>query len=361
MEAVDGVTVAARPVRVMVVDDSAVARAVFARILGGCPDVQLVGQAAGAPQAIAMLATQPADVILLDLEMPRRNGLDALPELLQRAAPARVLVVSSSCEAGGEATVRALRLGAADTLPKPDGFLFATEFAERLVVRVRRLAQPSDPPVPVPVPAPVMAPGRASLPAGAPAVVGIAASTGGVPALAALLGALPPPFSAPILVTQHLPAAFTPFFAKQLREASGRPVRVAATGMQPQRGEILLAPGDAHLTLARTGSVTHVRLLDGRSASGCLPSADPMLQSLARLYGPAAVAVILSGMGRDGAEGAAALVAEGGAVAVQDQASSVVWGMPGSVARRGLAGAVLPPAALARWLAEPEQDAGRWS
>jgi two-component system chemotaxis response regulator CheB len=346
----------------MVVDDSAVARAVFARILETCPELVLVGQAAGAAQALAMLATQPADVILLDIAMPRQNGLDALPALLARAAPARVLVVSSSCGAGDEETVRALRLGAADTLPKPDGFLFASDFAHQLIERVRRLG-PAGEPVTLPA---VATADRTLVPlctsrTAAPEVVGIAASTGGVHALITLLGALPVGFTAPILVTQHLPAAFTAYFASQLREASGRPVRVAAAGLQPSRGEILLAPGDAHLTLVRTGEAIRVRLLDGRSASGCLPSADPMLLSLARLYGPAAAALILSGMGRDGAEGAAALVEAGGLVAVQDQVSSVVWGMPGSVARRGLAAVTLPPAGLARWLAELGSGAARWN
>jgi two-component system chemotaxis response regulator CheB len=355
MAAVGCVTAASRPIRVMVVDDSAVARAVFARILEGCPDIALVGQAAGAPQAVSMLATQPVDVILLDLEMPRQSGLDALPDLLARAAPARVLVVSSSCDAGGEATMRALRLGAADTLPKPDGFLFASDFAARLVDRVRRLVQPGEGGLATTLP-----PCRAPAASTTPEVVGVAASTGGVHALTMLLGALPPSFTAPILVTQHLPATFTPFFAKQLNEASGRPVRIAANGLQPVRGEIMLAPGDAHLTLVRRSGAVHVRLAEGRSPSGHLPSADPMLASLAQVHGPDAAALVLSGMGRDGAEGAAALAAAGGAVAVQDRASSVVWGMPGAVARRGLAAATLPPAKLARWLAERGTGAGRW-
>lgn len=342
-----------RPIRVMAVDDSAVARAVYARILAAHGDLQLVAQAAGARQAASSLDEMAVDVILLDLEMPQMGGLQALPDLLARAGRARVLVVSSSCGTGAEATVNALRLGAADTLTKPDGYLFAGAFGDALVERIRRLGRPLIEPGACPEALPAVRPVSA-----VPEMVGIAASTGGVHALTRFLGALSPAFSAPLLVTQHLPAAFTPFFATQLREASGRPVRIAASGLQPQAGEILLAPGDAHLTLARTGSVTHVRLEGGRSASGCLPSADPMLLSLARLYGPAAVAIILSGMGRDGAEGAAALVAAGGQLAAQDQASSVVWGMPGTVVRRGLARAVLPPDGLAGWLTQDSDKKG---
>ncbi len=173
----------------------------------------------------------------------------------------------------------------------------------------------------------------------------------GVHALSEFFAALPRDFATPILVTQHLPAPFMPFFADQLQEMTGRPARVAAPGMQPNPGEILLAPGDAHLTLVRTGRVVHVRLERGRAASGCLPSVDPMLASIGRLFGAAALGVVLSGMGRDGATGAEQLVKAGGAVLVQDAATSVVWGMPGVIANAGIAHAVAPPAELARRVA----------
>lgn len=352
-----------QPIRVLIIDDSAVARAIFTRILQPCVDLLVVGEAASAPQAIRMLADLAVDVILLDLELPQIGGLDALPDLLARARSARVLVVSSSCGEGAEAGVRALRLGAADTLPKPDGRLLANEFATALVERVRRLGSSDRPAAAGPlVPMPTStAPSPPSAMPDVPEAIGIAASTGGVHALIQLLAALPDEMSVPLCITQHLPPSFIEPFAGQLAEASGRTVRVAAAGMQPRPGEILLAPGDRHLTLVRTGEV-HVRLEQGRSASGCLPSADPMFRALAQLYGARAVGVVLSGMGRDGAEGAAAIVEAGGHVIAQDQATSVVWGMPGTVARRGLARAVLPPVGLAGWLARLGRgEAQSWS
>jgi len=333
-----------RPARVLLVDDSAVMRAILARTLAERPGIVVAGQAASAAQAVGCLRAEAVDVVLLDLEMPGVDGLSALPLLLAEGRGARVLVVSSACTAGADATVRALRLGAADTLPKPSNRAEQARFPDLLAERVRRLAAPRTPVCSVRPP--TVAPKQP------PAAVGIAASTGGVHALGELLAALPADFRSPLLVTQHLPAAFIAFFVRQLAEATGRPARIAETGQVPQPGEILVAPGDAHLTLARTGGLAHVRLDRSPAASGCCPSADPMLSSLAEVHGAAAAGVVLSGMGRDGAAGARALAAAGGAILAQDAATSVVWGMPGTVARAGLAQAVLPPRGIAGVLAE---------
>lgn len=344
------------PLRVLIVDDSAVARTVLARMLAAHDDIQVVGQAGSAAAALTILAHAAIDIILLDLEMPEVGGLAALPDLIAQSGGARVLIVSSACADGAAATLEALSRGAVDTLLKPGAAAFAGRFAEELADRLRRIAKS----------------GKAGLTNGAasadrarlgsrsttgPAVprrlecLAIGASTGGVHALSEFFAQLPRGFVAPILVTQHLPPPFMPFFADQLHTMTGRPTRVAEPGMLPAPGEILLAPGHAHLTLVRTGSVIHVRLDEGRVPSGCRPSVDPMFESIGRVFGPGAVGVVLSGMGRDGARGAEALVGSGGAVLAQDAATSVVWGMPGAIANAGLARMVAPPSELARCVA----------
>jgi two-component system chemotaxis response regulator CheB len=171
----------------------------------------------------------------------------------------------------------------------------------------------------------------------------IGASTGGVHALAGLFGTLPKALGIPIFVTQHLPSAFMPYFARQLGAVSGRETLLAAEGMRAEPDRILIAPGDAHMAFKSQAGCLIVRLDLTRAASGCMPSVDPMFASLAQEVGDRALGVVLTGMGRDGAQGAARIVAAGGAILAQDEASSAVWGMPRAVAEAGLASAVLPP------------------
>jgi two-component system chemotaxis response regulator CheB len=196
--------------------------------------------------------------------------------------------------------------------------------------------------------------------AGPIACLGIGASTGGLHALSAFFGALPAGFTAPVLVTQHLPASFMPYFAAQLRDIAGRPTVVAQEGAPLRRGEILVAPGDAHIRLIRSGADVRIRLDRAPVANGCFPSVDPMFEAMAAIYGPTAVGVVLSGMGSDGSAGAAVLAEAGGEILAQDQESSVVWGMPGVVATAGLASAVLPPGRIARYIAARRED-GPWN
>lgn len=340
------------PIRVLIVDDSVVARTVLARMLTERPGFEIVAEASGGAVALNILGDTRVDVILLDLEMPGGGGLAVLPELIARGRGARVLIVSSAGARGGVSTMAALRLGAADTLFKPLA-PFSGSFGDDLADCIRRLASPvSSEPADA-------AASIAGTSARHVACVGIGASTGGVHALSSFFSALPSDFSAPILITQHLPVPFMPYFAAQLRDMTGRPARIAGPGMEPAEGELLLAPGDAHLTVDRVGSLVHVRLQRRRAASGCLPSVDPMLESMARTYGLGAVGVVLSGMGRDGAAGAEAVIEAGGTMVVQDAASSVVWGMPGVIAGAGLAHAVLPPDAIARRLGEWSAGAAR--
>jgi len=235
---------------------------------------------------------------------------------------------------------------------KPSAVAMSTQFAAQLLDRLDRLTTRAVPPPPPPVPV-IQRPAPPVLSSGdAWDIVAIGASTGGIHALGHLLRQLPAAFRAPILVTQHLPGSFMPYFAAQLALLSGRPCEVAADRMRVRPGRIVVAPGDAHIRLVSIGEgEAAIRLSHDPAASGCLPSVDPMFASLAEVFGDRALAVVLSGMGRDGAEGAARVAAAGGTVIVQDQSSSVIWGMPGAVAAAGHADAVLPPDALGRLVA----------
>jgi len=337
-------------IRLLIVDDSAVARAVLARMIAQDPVLEIVDAVPSAADALERLAHERVDVILLDLEMPGRTGIAALPDLIAMSRGARVLVVSALAEEGAAASIEALALGAADTLAKPGKGSFGGRFAQILCERLVRLGRAGAVPLPDRTVAreEAMRPlTRAPAEAGAIDCLAIGGSTGGVHALFELLRALPTAFGAPILVTQHLPAAFMPFFADQLQANCGRKAVVARDGMALQGGRLHIAPGDAHLCVERHGGRAIIHLSRRRVESGCLPSVDPMFDSVAAVFGARAVGVVLSGMGRDGALGAEALAAEGADILVQTIDSSVVWGMPGSVAKAGLATATLAPAGIA--------------
>lgn len=328
----------------LIVDDSAVARAVLARMTEDGGQFEVAGTVANIGDALAFLGDERIDLILLDLEMPGIDGLTGLPDLVATGGDARVLVVSSSCDQGAATTVQALALGAADTLVKPGGAGFAGRFAEVLRERMIRLTERR----PEPIPSRIVerpAIGRFD-------IVAIGASTGGIHALSALLRVVPRTFDRPILITQHLPASFSPYFAAQMAVLGNRPCDVAGDRMRLHPGRIVVAPGDAHIVAVSLGdSGCALRLSREPVANGNMPSVDPMLSSLADVYGPRLLAVVLSGMGRDGLEGAEAVRRAGGTVVVQDEASSVVWGMPGAVAGAGHADAVMPPEAIGEMIA----------
>ena len=336
-----------RRIRLMIVDDSMVARAVLSRMVESDPAFEIAAVAGTAEDAVEALHQVRVDVIILDLEMPGAGGLTSIPRIIRAAAGAKVMIVSSLAEEGTEETVAALALGAADTLPKPGTGRFNGRFSEILLSKLKALGYATA----IDFPPPLVAPGRAvplrPMPGDPIDVLAIGASTGGIHALGVLFQALPDRIGVPIMVTQHLPAPFMPVFARQLGDAARRQVVVAENGMHLLSDRIILAPGDAHLTVDCSADTPVVRLLDGRSASGCMPSVDPMFSSLAAAFGRGALGVVLTGMGRDGVEGAARLVASGGSILAQDEASCAVWGMPRAVLEAGLASAALPPEKLA--------------
>jgi two-component system chemotaxis response regulator CheB len=330
----------------MIVDDSAIARAVLSRMLSIYPEFEVVALAANAEEALDVLKRLTLDIVVLDVEMPSITGLEALPEILQLGKGARVLIVSSHCEDGAQATIEALALGATDTLPKPGTGNFAGKFSEILAERLRRIGPP-DRGVGNPGPTDQAAIKLRPMPDGRLGCLALGASTGGLHALDEFLHALPEKIGAPILVTQHLPSVFMASLARQLEAASGRTSVVVEEGMRLVADRIHIAPGDAHLALSRVGSGVSVKLDRSKVSSGCLPSVDPMFHSVGEIYAKAGLGVVLSGMGRDGLAGSVSLVERGGAIFVQNRETCAVWGMPRAVAEAGLASAMLAPAELA--------------
>lgn len=340
----------------MLVDDSVIARAVLSRMIESDPEFEIVAVAGTAEHAIDALQTVQVDTIVLDLEMPGAGGLKLIPDILKAANGARIMIVSSLADEGAEQTVAALAHGAADAIPKPGVGRFNGRFSQVLVGKLKALGYADDhPPLEQPIKLQPFAPLRA-MPADPIGILAIGASTGGIHALSALFKALPARVDVPILVTQHLPALFMAVFARQLAVAARREVFVATDGMLLEPDRILLAPGDAHLTVEPCAAGHMVRLADEPSRSGCMPSVDPMLASVGAHFGPRALGVVLTGMGRDGVDGAARLVACGGSILAQDEASSAVWGMPRAVVEAGLACAVMPPEKIARRIASRAGD-----
>ncbi|HWJ59670.1 MAG TPA: chemotaxis-specific protein-glutamate methyltransferase CheB [Sphingomicrobium sp.] len=341
-----------RRIRLMLVDDSTVARAVIARMIESDPAFEISAVAGTAEDAIEALSQVRVDIVILDLEMPGQGGLKLLPRIIGAAAGAKVLIVSTLAEEGAEQTLKALALGAADTLPKPGTGRFNGRFSEVLVGKLKALGYATNSTrVASAAPRGTNPAELRPMPSDPIDCLAIGASTGGIHALGALFHALPKAIGIPILITQHLPATFMPVFARQLGAIAHREALVAEDGMALRPDRIILAPGDASLTLEPIGRGAVVRLLEGRSASGCMPSLDPMFASVGAVYGPAALAVVLTGMGRDGVEGSERLVAAGGSVIAQDETSSAVWGMPRAVLEAGLVSAVLPLDKIARRIA----------
>ena len=339
----------------MIVDDSTVARAVLSRMVETDPTFEITAVAGTAEDAIEALGECRVDIVVLDLEMPGAGGLKSIPKIIAAAAGAKVMIVSSLAEDGAEQTVAALALGAADTLPKPGTGRFNGKFSEILLSKLRALGHASVELPPAPVKKGSASPLRA-MPTDPIDVLAIGASTGGIHALGALFHALPEKIGIPILITQHLPVPFMGVFARQLGAVARRPAIIAEDGMKLEPDIILVAPGDAHLTVQPADGGAVVRLTHGRSSSGCMPSLDPMFGSVGAIYGAGALGVVLTGMGRDGVEGSSRMVACGGSVLAQDEASCAVWGMPRAVLEAGLASAVLPPDKIARRIASRTEE-----
>jgi two-component system chemotaxis response regulator CheB len=359
-------------ISVLVVDDSVVVRRLIVDALSGAPDIQVAGTAANGLLAQAKIDQLKPDVITMDIEMPQMDGITAVKELRKRHRHLPVIMFSTLSDAGASATLEALAAGATDYVTKPSNIGSMAEsiaaVREQLVPKIRNLTRrsrtavrsvgPVRPPsagVPSRVPA---APARPSVPRrpgprGRVDVLAIGSSTGGPDALAQVLTALPTDLAVPLVVTQHMPPVFTRMFAERLNRSTPLRVVEAADGMELTAATVYIAPGDRHLVLNRRGTVTVTQLSGAPPENSCRPAVDVMFRSVASLYGAAVCAAVLTGMGQDGRGGARALRDAGADVLAQDEATSVVWGMPGAVVAAGLATEVLPldkiaPALVAR-------------
>jgi two-component system chemotaxis response regulator CheB len=334
-------------IRVLVADDSVVVRGLIARWLAES-GIEVVATVPNGLLAVAALDRVEPDVVLLDLDMPELDGMATLPRLLEKRPGLPVVVISTLTQRNADISLKCLSLGAVDYLPKPGSNREVTTslaFRQELVAKVQGLARPrqrsalqacAEPPAPARMP-------RPRLPV-APRCLLIGASTGGPRAVAEVLGGLGPALRfVPTLIVQHMPPIFTAVFAEHLQNQLGLPVREARDGEAPLPGHVYVAPGGRHMGLVRDREFkVALRLDDGPPVNFCRPAVDVLFRDAAAVFGASALAVVLTGMGSDGLNGAKALVESGAAVIAQDEATSTVWGMPGHVARNGLAQDILP-------------------
>jgi two-component system chemotaxis response regulator CheB len=335
-------------IRVLVVDDAVVFRRLVSDELSKDPALEVAGTAANGRIALAKLPQVNPDLVILDVEMPEMDGLATLRELRKTYPRLPVIMFSALTERGAEATLDALALGATDYFTKPanaGGLDAALEvLREQLIPKIKTLCEkPSGgPALPPAVRTGAAAPTRPVCRPGAVGVLAIGSSTGGPNALAEIFPRLPADFPVPVVLVQHMPPMFTRLLAERLTAQSAIRVQEGTAGAVLQPGQAWIAPGDHHMIVVRDG--TEVRLLTHQDPpeNSCRPAVDVLLRSVAKAYGPQSLSVILTGMGQDGLRGCEVVREAGGQVLAQDEATSVVWGMPGYVARAGLADRVLP-------------------
>jgi two-component system chemotaxis response regulator CheB len=332
--------------RVLIVDDSAVMRSLLRSVVCADAGLEVAGTAADGASALSCLHVLRPDLVLLDVEMPVMDGLETLRELRRRGHKMPVIICSSHTLRGARVTIEALAGGASDYVAKPDGQssreAATRALAQELIPRIHALTGSPLPALPAArVVFPSAPPLRAQPAPAAPAVVAIGVSTGGPAALDLLLPAFPGNFPLPILIVQHMPEVFTGLFAERLNNRCRLRVREACEGDPVRAGTVYIARGNWHMK-ARSGSPVTLHLDQGPPENHCRPSADALFRSVAGVYGPGALAVVLTGMGSDGLAGCRLVREQGGSVLAQDEATSIVWGMPGAVVHAGLAHKVLP-------------------
>jgi len=336
-----------KSIRVLVVDDSAFIRHAVSKHLGADPEVEVIGQATDGLDALEQVRKLKPDVVTLDVEMPRLDGLGML-ERLMRERPTPVVMLSSVTSEGADATMRALALGAVDFVTKPSLNVTVGRVMAELIAKIKAAAASRVKPKPIPLrPAPPAAREARSL---RPLrrndkVLVIGSSTGGPRALYEVIPALPADLPVAVLVVQHMPAGFTRSLAQRLDQATALVVKEAETGDSLRAHQVLVAPGGYHMLIGENGAVA---LDDGPTVNGVRPSVDVTMKALAEHYGPRVVAVVLTGMGRDGMAGALAIKARGGRVIAEDESTCVVYGMPKSVVEAGAVDKIVPLPDIAR-------------
>ena len=351
----------------MVVDDSVVIRGMISRWIGAEPDMEVSASLRTGLDAVNQIERIKPDVAVLDIEMPELDGISALPQLLAKKRDLVIIMASTLTRRNAEISFKALSLGASDYIPKPESTREATaaetfhhdliQKIRHLGARARRRASPAASPSMAPAPErareasaqPVAAPvaqlqlARRPFSMLAPRVLLIGSSTGGPQALMTLVADIGPVIDRfPVLITQHMPPTFTTILAEHLGRASRRPAHEAIDGEIVKPGRIYLAPGGRHMRVVRHGAETAIALDDGPPVNFCKPAVDPLFNSAIDVWQGGVMSVILTGMGSDGMRGGKDIVTAGGSVIAQDEATSVVWGMPGAAANAGICAAVLP-------------------
>jgi two-component system chemotaxis response regulator CheB len=331
-----------KPARILIVDDSAVIRKVLSNLLASDPEIVVAGTAGNGHQALARIPEMKPDLVTLDIEMPGMDGLETLVEIRKLYPKLPVIMFSTLTERGATATLDALARGASDYVTKPShsgGSEASRERVQEELIRKIKSLCAVRVPQPRPVPMPTLVPGR---PRARVDVVAIGTSTGGPNALTALVPQLPADFPVPIVIVQHMPPLFTRLLAERLNTLAHLKVQEGKEGERLQRGQVWIAPGDYHMTVARKGTEFVLGINHDPQENSCRPAVDVLFRSVAHSYGASVLAVVLTGMGADGTRGSADIRQAGGEIVVQDEASSVVWGMPGSVVAASLAHRIYP-------------------
>jgi two-component system, chemotaxis family, protein-glutamate methylesterase/glutaminase len=332
------------PVRVLVVDDSVVVRKLLCEALACNAEVQVAGTASSGTIALAKIPQLNPDVVTLDIEMPGLNGIQTLTEIRKLYPRLPVIMFSTLTERGAAITLEALSLGASDYMTKPSNSESLTGAMERvrreLIAKIVSLAARAHPVAAGPTPA--ISTTRRKSAWQRIEILAIGTSTGGPNALAEVVPRLPEDFPVPVVVVQHMPPLFTRLLAERLNSQSPLMVREAEPGPTLKQGQVWIARGDYHMAVARKGTEVVLNLNQDPPENSCRPAVDVLFRSVAQVFGPGALGVVMTGMGSDGARGAAHIREAGGEIIVQDEASSVVWGMPGAVVGAGAADKICP-------------------
>lgn len=352
------------PYRVMLVDDSSVIRGLLTRWLGADPAIEIVASVANGQVALNMLDRAEPEIIVLDIEMPVMDGLTALPQILKRSPNVQVLMSSTLTSKNANISLQAMSLGAADYVPKPTTnreVISSQSFQDEIIQKIKSLAETKRKQLGLPLfnggrensgsgvkKAIAVRPKKVNIPQTVkpslvrPKIIGVGSSTGGPQALLKFIGGLKDNLTVPVVVTQHMPPSFTKILAGHLSKATGLTCVEAEEGEILKNGQVYIAPGDHHMGVENEAGRYFLTLNQDAPENFCRPAVDPMFRSLSEVFGPAVLGVILTGMGHDGLAGSQAIFDGGGTIIAQNEATSVVWGMPGAVSAAGICNAVLP-------------------
>jgi len=351
-------------IRVMLVDDSAIIRGLIAKMIATDPGISVTASVADGAQAVKRMAARDIDVIVLDIEMPVMDGLTALPKLIEADPNVKIVMASTLTERNADISLKALEAGAADYIPKPTSttqIAGASDFRRDLLEKIKTLGAAARHAAGRSLPGAAIRPGQTQaqateptlVPSGPitlrkatnifkPKILAIGSSTGGPQALLALFKDLKPTINVPVVITQHMPPMFTRILAEHISKATDWTCTEAKDGDVLEPNHAYLAPGDFHMEIVDSPGGPSLRMNQNPPENFCRPAIDPMLRSVVKAFGSRILTAILTGMGADGLKGGELVIEEGGTVIAQDEATSVVWGMPGAVATAGICSAVLP-------------------